>query len=254
MTIVILGAGGMLGRAVQQVCEQENRDHLPLTHQNFDVTDPSSFTFAGNGDVVINCAGILPGGDDTDMIRVNSLAPHYLAHLTKRLGFQLIHVSTDCVFSGWTPDAPVRHSLEDTPNPDSLYGKAKYAGEPMTWGNVSVVRTSFVGPDHGLWKWLADQPQEAIIEGYTEFWWSGSTVQAVAQKLVEFSTNRMQYAIEHAATVDPISKYQVLQLLRQRIGRTDLTIMKSAVRLDRSLAPSLILPTLEVALGELRES
>lgn len=249
--IVVTGAGGMLGKAVVKECLRRGLPVVALDHNSWDVTDPAAFRWASAGDVVINCAGILPGGNDVDMIRVNALAPHYLASLAEQRGFHLIHVSTDCVFSGGGR-FPVPRTVLDTPNPDTLYSRSKRAGEPIGKPNVTVIRTSFVGPDHGLWKWVVEQPRNAVIPGWMEAWWSGSTVWAIASNLVAVAVSPASSfkPLEHMATQIPISKYSVLVQLTELL-RPDVEVKPvEGVMIDRSLDTTLAITSLRYRLRE----
>ena len=168
MTVIITGAASMLGRHIAAACRQRGEQFSGFGHGALDVTDLADVTRTlaryDEGDVLVNCAGVRPGGDPIAMLQVNALAPHYLDLAATRQGFRLIHVSTDCVFSGLDRHrAPVRHNALETPNPRDHYGRTKLAGEPFG-PMTTVVRTSFVGPDHGLWAWIANQPEGAMVE------------------------------------------------------------------------------------------
>lgn len=238
MAIIILGGEGMLGKAVTTACEARAEfigPVVPISHADFDVTDPPSF-LALERDVFINCAGVLPGGDPVKMAEVNAVAPHRLAAWAQEIGFKLIHISTDCVYSGsWM--APLQRTSRDVPNPDTLYGMTKRAGE-IQGENIWTVRTSFVGPTHGLWRWLDEHEEGAVVEGYTRAWWSGSTVWAVASKIVDMIVlPPPKQHLVHLATRTPIAKHDVLLALQKTIGRSDLRIVPVPKALDRSLLP-----------------
>lgn len=252
--IVVTGAGGMLGKAIVEECVRASIPVTALDHNSWDVTDPAAFRWASAGDVVINCAGILPGGNDVDMVRVNALAPHYLASLAEQRGFHLVHISTDCVFSGGG-STPVLHTIGETPNPDTMYSRTKRAGEPVGKPNVTVVRTSFVGPNHGLWEWVRSQPENACIPGWVNAWWSGSTVWEVAKALVHLAKLAILWdgnlrPIEHLATAVAVSKYSVLLSLVDVLRVDTLVSFSSEVKVDRSLEPTLLLLSLDDALQD----
>jgi len=134
------------------------------------------------GEAVINCAGIVPQNENAselEMVRVNAYGPHYLAALARRLHFRLLHISTDCVFS-----LPGPHAEEDTPSPFDLYGASKLAGEIIE-GNVLTLRTSFVGfGKRGLFHDLQTKP---TLEASDRLFWSGHTLQTIAEVLVDLA-------------------------------------------------------------------
>ena len=253
MKIYVTGANGMLGKAVIMAALQADYPVVPLNRARVDVTNLpqlcEALKHADSADAVINCAGVREGGDKIEMGMVNGVVPHYLAILSERLHFRLIHISTDCVFSGWERNSPLMNAANAQPRPNSLYGRMKLAGEP-TGKNVVVVRTSFIGTDHGLWHWVANHEPGHIV-GWREAWWSGSTVAAVAELLVRMATDpKQQPPIVHAATTRPTTKAKVVCHLISYLGRNDLLFVEDGTRVDRSLLPThgYVLPSLEEAL------
>lgn len=253
MRIVIIG-GGMLATALLAEAERRGIAATSISHRSIDVTNLSSVSVTLNaallpGDVVVNCAGVRPGGSAIDMVLTNSLGPWILASVIERVPrVRMIHVSTDCVFSGSSGQSPVRHGTDETPNPDSIYGRTKLAGE-VDAPCVTNVRTSFVGPDHGLWAWIASQPKHAVIEGWNGAWWSGSTVWAVAEALIRlchWPTDN----VEHIAVGMPQTKFEVVTELVKHIGRDDIRVVPSdTYRIDRSLRPTYRLEPFSQALA-----
>src|SRR5262245_27818395 len=131
MRILITGAGGQLGCALQAVLT----DHkvIALKHEKLDVTRLDAVldaTAAHGPDVVINAAAYTnvdgAESDDRGAYKLNAVAPRNLAIVTHQHNLPLIHVSTDYVFDGWG-DRPYHEY--DRPNPQSVYGKSKLAGE-----------------------------------------------------------------------------------------------------------------------------
>jgi dTDP-4-dehydrorhamnose reductase len=161
----------------------------------------------------------------------------------------MIHVSSDCILAGIGPFS----SSIDHPAPADTYGRSKLAGEVLGNPKVLNVRTSFVGPEHGLWKWVADQPPGAEIEGWENALWTGSTVQAVAKSLVDIAVSRYPWegGVLHLSTKTWRSKADVVRAIAQKIGRTDLNIrpvLKPSI--DRRLVPDLPLQEFGEALRE----
>ncbi len=204
--VLILGAGGMLGRALAAALP----DAETRTHAECDVTDEDvvSVTFAATQPkIVVNCAGALPGASPEVMLPVNAGAPHVVARAAKRWGAQVVHVSTDCVFSGrQTPiiDRGVAPDARD------IYGLTKAIGE-VEDNHVLNVRTSFVGRDHGLIAWYRAQTQP--VRGFVRWYWSGQTVEVVARAIAErVDRGRIGRGTVHLSTLEPVSKLDVLRM------------------------------------------
>lgn len=131
MKILITGAGGQLGTALQR--ELSSHDLIPLGRDRLDITrfdEVRSEVVSARPDIVLNCAAFnnVDGAesDQESAFRLNALAPRNLAVATCESGIPLLHVSTDYVFDGRT--GRPYHEF-DSPNPLSVYGKSKLAGE-----------------------------------------------------------------------------------------------------------------------------
>lgn len=264
MKILLFGGTGMLGRAIRSEAKARNYEVLWETSLGCPITDFGTITTwlaAESPAVVINAAGMIPptAGHDSEldrtnldlrMIRANAEGPHVLALACRLNKVPLVHVSTDCVFSGQLIDEPLVAD-RDRPEPDSLYGATKAVGE-YCWGSdgrVTVVRTSFIGPRHGLVRWFLDQPQNATVEGYSRVTWSGSTVWEVARRLLDIAAEPTG-KLEHLAT-EETSKYDVLLALAKHL-RPDITVRPVRNPLIwRSLEPTLPLEFGVVQMHEL---
>lgn len=239
MRLGILGANGMLGKAVVQDCKERGIDCFICNRYIVDITKESNIRTLLNdrADIVINCAGSIHKGNTytIDMVNANALGPHLLAEHFRK---PIIHVSTDCVFSG-IYDAP--YPVTFLPDPVDLYGRTKLVGEVKA-DHVLNVRTSFIGFEHGLLAWLCSHSDWSTIEGWQNAIWSGSTVWAVAEKLVDMALNFTEGGIVHLATKEPIDKYNLLSQLKMLLG------LKINIRpvimpvVDRSLEPTVLLP------------
>lgn len=240
--IIVTGSEGMLGRNVVSALEGLKQKVQPLAHRQLDIADLAHVTRLswGKGDTVINCAGVIKDiGEPLAMVQANVLGPQVLAHAARQHGFRLIHISTDCVFAnldrGIAPRR-FRDTNQAAPEPRSLYGRTKLAGEPSGAG-VTVIRTSFAGPDHGLWQWLRDVDYGVTVSGWRNAWWSGSTVQEVA-KTIAINVNNFPSGVVHLATPKPITKLDACKELITFLGRFDLRVEPSGEGTDRSLEPT----------------
>lgn len=240
--IVVTGAGGMLGKAVEEYCYEHNIDVWGYGHDKMNICDPHilerEIGLVTKPVAVINCAGNVHKGNTytLDMVKTNALGPHVLAEHVK---CPIIHVSTDCVFSGMY-DAP--YPVSWLPDPIDLYGRTKLVGEVKA-DHVLNVRTSFIGFDHGLMRWLLDQGQSYNVEGWSNAMWSGSTVWAVARSLVQMALNFKEGGIEHLATIDAISKYDLLCFLGKIFNLSIVIHNQMIPVIDRSLEPTVVLPS-----------
>lgn len=157
---------------------------------------------------VVNCAGRIPASNCTvaEMVASNAMLPFGLVKKWK--GTPVIHVSTDCVFSGRAKVGP--YTVTDVPDPYDIYSVTKRVGE---MADVVVVRTSFIGRRHGLMRWAIEN-RGRLVEGYENVWWSGSTVQEVATRLLDIAENPPPAkTIIHLATERPVTKCDVLVYL-----------------------------------------
>ena len=177
---------------------------------------------AHNGDVVINCIGtIKPQVDklgDLNAIKVNSLFPHLLANVCEEKGYKLIHITTDCVFSGkdgnYDEDAP--HDCID------VYGKTKSLGEPP---NCTVVRTSIIGEEFGtsrsLIEWVKSENGNTV-NGYLNHLWNGLTCYQVAKVFETIIKDELYWeGVRHIYSPNTLNKYL---LVRAIVGAHDLDI------------------------------
>jgi dTDP-4-dehydrorhamnose reductase len=206
-----------------------------------DATDPHtaySLVDETRPDVVINAVGIVKQRPDAKAaipsIAVNSLWPHVLADACERRNARMIHVSTDCVFSG------SRGCYVETDVPDAfdLYGRSKLLGEVTDRENTITLRTSIVGwqigEPTGLVGWFAAHRDEPL-KGFTKAVFSGLTTAALtaAMRDVVFSDPAL-CGLWHVSA-EPIDKFTLLTKLSAKMGwRADITPSEDLV-IDRSL-------------------
>ena len=167
-------------------------------------------------EVAINCIGIVKqvplSKDPIASMEINSLFPHRLAGLCRTSGVRLIHMSTDCVFSGRRGG----YTEEDVPDAEDLYGRSKLMGEVDGPGCLTL-RTSMVGRElgtrNGLLEWFFGS-RNRKVQGYTEAFFSGFTTLKLAEIIEQIIEKHPELqGIYHLAS-QPISKYDLLCLLR----------------------------------------
>jgi dTDP-4-dehydrorhamnose reductase len=188
-------------------------------------------------DVVVNCIGMIKQnprvGDQVSTITLNSLVPHLLAEECDRSATRLIHVSTDCVFSGNRG-----HYVEaDRPDPVDVYGRSKLLGELVSPPSLTV-RTSIIGHELGSNSSLIDWflSQRGTVKGYTRAIYTGVTTNELAHLLRSVILPRTDLAgLLHVASA-PISKYELLRLVAQEYQWAGELIPFDGFTCDRSLS------------------
>jgi len=237
MRVLILGASGMLGHKLWQVFrdrfetwgtvrssyEEYARYGLFDAHRLPGGIDASKFSTVvraleiAKPDVVVNAIGIvkqLPAAKDPiASIAVNSLFPHRLARLCQTSGARLVHIGTDCVFSG----RKGMYSEEDMPDAEDLYGRSKLLGE-IGGPECLTLRTSLIGRElestSGLVEWFLSN-RGRRVQGYTNAIFSGLSTLALASIIADVIERHPDLSDIYHVSSEPISKYQLLCLLRE---------------------------------------
>ena len=190
--------------------------------------------------VVVNCVGIVKqlaaARDPIASITINSLFPHRLARLCRDAGCRLIHMSTDCVFSG----RKGAYTEDDLPDPEDLYGRSKLLGEVAEEGALTI-RSSIIGRElassNGLVEWFLAQAGKSV-RGYRRAVYSGFTTLAMARIISEIIADQPALSGVWHVSSDPLSKYDLLLLVRQAYGVEVEVVPDDEVALDRSLDSS----------------
>ena len=165
-------------------------------------------------------------------IPINSLLPHRLAKLCISKNIRLIHLSTDCVFSG----SHGGYIEGDFPDANDLYGRSKYLGEVDYPGCVTL-RTSIIGHElhstNSLIDWFLSQ--STAVKGYTNAIFSGLPTNEMAMVIRDYVIPNTNLSGLYHVSVDPISKYDLLELVRDTYGKKIEIVPDDIVRIDRSL-------------------
>ena len=165
-------------------------------------------------DIIVNSMGVLiaeANRDSESAIFLNAYIPQRLKTVANRLGAKLVHLSTDCVFSG-KKGSYIESDIKDA---DDTYGRAKALGEVVESPHVTL-RTSVVGPEikdgEELFHWFMKQTGD--INGFTKSLWSGVTTLEFA-KAVEWAIERNIQGLYHITNGQPIDKYALLMLFKK---------------------------------------
>ncbi|MDU9410453.1 SDR family oxidoreductase [Pseudomonas sp. zfem001] len=258
MKVLVLGVTGMLGNAVFRVFSADAayqawgtlRSAAALRHfpQNsnarllcgVDVLDQDTLTSVMarvKPDVVINCVGLIKqladANDPLTALPINAMLPHRLARLCELSGARLIHVSTDCVFSG-------RKGLyreTDLSDAEDLYGKSKYIGELHEKAHAITLRTSIIGHElgsnHALVDWFLSQQNG--VRGFTKAIFSGLPTVELARVMKDFVIAHPQLNGLYHVAAEPIDKFRLLSLVAAQYGKTIEIRPDDAFVIDRSL-------------------
>jgi dTDP-4-dehydrorhamnose reductase len=188
-------------------------------------------------DFVINCIGALINESlfsKSQTVLLNSYLPLKLSELGDIYGFNLIHLSTDCVFSGNKGD----YIETDFHDSDDLYGKSKSIGESVNINNSCVIRTSIIGPEirnkrEGLFDWLFKQ--HGNIKGFKSGFWSGITTLELTYTVIKVIENNL-LGIYNVTNGDKISKFELLNLIKNTFDLNQIEIQEDYdFRKDKSL-------------------
>ena len=173
---------------------------------------------------IINCIGILINGSSKDhenAIFLNAYMPHRLLRLADEINSKLIHISTDCVFSGNKGSAYIETDEKDGKD---IYAKTKGLGEVVNDKHLTL-RTSVIGPElkndgEELFHWFMSQSKS--ISGFTQAIWSGVTTIELA-RAVKWSIDNKITGLYHITNNSTISKHDLLQLF-QKYTKKDIDI------------------------------
>ncbi|SVC77075.1 uncharacterized protein METZ01_LOCUS329929, partial [marine metagenome] len=165
---------------------------------------------------IVNCIGILISEakqDSERAISLNAHLPHKLAKLANMMNAKLIHMSTDCVFSGNKKSPYLETDVKDGKD---TYAKTKALGEVISENHLTI-RTSVVGPEiingsEELFHWFMNQ--SGVIEGFTKAIWSGVTTIELA-KAIKWFINNNTIGLYQLTNGIPIKKYDLLHLFKK---------------------------------------
>lgn len=234
--ILIIGSHGMAGHVIlHHLREKSKYDVIDIARSNkpfspkllMDVTNFDRLAneiTTHNPDVIINCIGVLNKDAEDNpakSILLNSYLPHFIAKVGNEIGSKLIHISTDCVFSGkmggYTED-----SFKDG---IGYYAQSKALGE-VTYGNNLTIRTSIVGPEIkddgiGLFHWFMGQ--NGAVKGYSKAFWTGITTIELA-KVIDAAISSDISGLHHLVNDQKISKFELLNLFKDVFNRDGVSI------------------------------
>lgn len=233
--ILVLGVLGMAGHVMAEYLDslddyqvygiaRSDGRYVTKKIDVLDFTGVESYLNEIKPDVIINCIGMLVQQSKNDIstaILINSYLPHFLSELGNRLDYKLIHISTDCVFSG----KEGQYKEGAFKDGDDNYARTKALGEVINDKDLTI-RTSIIGPElknngTGLLDWFFKQSGE--IKGYTRAYWSGVTTLELAKATHEMIKQNIA-GLFQLCPENKISKYDLLGLFA-KIWNKELTIV-----------------------------
>lgn len=262
MRILVLGATGMLGNAVLRYFSEDLdyevygsvrtlRSAAPLSSMApaatllpvVDIENPDQLIalFARvNPHIVINCIGVVKqlasANDPLVAVPINSLLPHRIAQICRVANARLIHMSTDCVFSG----SKGNYNESERPDASDLYGISKLLGE-VDYPNAITLRTSIIGHEldgaRSLINWFLSQT--GSVKGYRQAIFSGLPTVEVARVIKEFVIPSPKLHGLYHLSAEPISKFDLLSLVSEiyerdvNIEATDDYVIDRSLNSDR---------------------
>jgi dTDP-4-dehydrorhamnose reductase len=187
-------------------------------------------------EAVINAVGIINKHPEATnyitCIEINALLPHSLALMCKSIGARLIHLSTDCVFSGKKGN----YLDDDEPDADDLYGRSKALGE-VRENHCVTLRTSHIGRELsrklGLLEWFL--AQSGRIQGFKGAIFSGLTTLELSRVVEHILTNHPQASGLYNVSSESISKFSLLMMLKEKMGLSIEIIPDETFQCNRTL-------------------
>jgi dTDP-4-dehydrorhamnose reductase len=259
MRVMVVGATGTLGHrlclewaerfecwgTVREPVEEPVAELLAPTRLIAGVTaaEPSTIRSAleqARPEVVVNCVGAVKqaeaGQRPIPAIRINSLFPHELAAACRESSVRMVHVSTDCVFSGERG----RYSEDDLPDATDIYGRSKLLGEVSGEGLLTL-RTSLIGRELrsslGLLEWLISN-RGGSVKGFSEAVFSGLTTIALATEIGALLEEHPELEGLWHLAAEPIDKLELLSVLNRELELGIEIVPDRSVIVDRSLDSS----------------
>jgi dTDP-4-dehydrorhamnose reductase len=266
MKILVLGASGIIGSAIFRVLGNESnlevygsirsnelkeffreshKERLVLCNDILDQIQLVRMFSEIKPDLVINCVGLTKHHKEADdvllTIPLNTLLPHRLADLCKVANSRLIHISTDCIFSGSRGD----YLEGDRSDATDIYGRSKYLGEVINCSNTVTLRTSIIGHElqssYGLLEWFLSQ--EGSCTGFNKAIFSGLPNTFFAEVIRDYIIpNTELHGLYHVGA-SPIGKYDLLKLIATEYGRHINIVRDEKFTIDRSLNSNLFSST-----------
>ena len=234
MKLFIFGSNGMLGTYVKSYLSKTHTI-IPLTRNDYDLSNLSIDSLTTllqeknmqSNDIVINCAGVIPhaskqrGLNTRLYFTINTLFPVILSQICDKKGAKMIHITTDCVFSGKDGN----YNENSIPDEINDYGLSKSLGELC---KGTIIRTSIIGEEannkRSLLEWVVSNKGNTI-NGFTNHMWNGVTCLQLA-KIIDIIIRDDLYwnGVQHIFSPRSVSKYELVSMIND-VYKLNITVI-----------------------------
>jgi len=257
MKILILGGSGMLGHRLWINISKEHETWVTVRGNGSEIPDIPEFPRENirtgvdalyfdqviralasiQPDLVINCIGLIKqqghiARDPLMSINLNSVLPHRISMICRTAKIRMIHISTDCVFSGNKGN----YIESDQSDAEDLYGRTKFLGE-VAYPHTITLRTSIIGRElktHlGLIEWFLTQ--EGQINGFKKAIYTGFTTDELSRVILNYVIPNPELSGLYHVSSDPISKFDLLNLAKDAFHKNIDILPENEFSCDRSL-------------------
>lgn len=247
MKVILFGSNGMLGGYIKSYFIENNINIICLTRKDIDIAEVNHDNLEkilvrhgiDDNTTVINAAGLIPQASaqkivhNYDYIKVNSIFPCVLSTIISKFGAKLIHITTDCVFSG-SKGSYIETDVHDAPD---MYGISKSLGENI---HNTIIRTSIIGEElhnkRSLLEWVIKN-KNGKINGYVNHIWNGVTCLQLAKIILYIIQNKLYWiGVKHIFSPVSVSKYDLVSCI-DKIYDLNININKyyCTEQIDKSL-------------------
>lgn len=245
--VLILGANGMAGHVITKGLEADEAYEVISVARTLSMVNPTVLMDVSDfdslarliknthADVIINCIGLLnkSAEDNPDLaILVNSYLPHFLESQTKNTNTKVIHISTDCVFSGEEGG----YTEKSFKNGKGFYAQSKALGELENNKDLTF-RTSIIGPELnsqgiGLFHWFMNQGDS--INGYTKAYWTGVTTIELLNA-IKVAIKQNLTGLYHLVNDEKITKFELVSIFNEVFSCKKTIVPYNDYLVDKSL-------------------
>lgn len=239
--IYLFGSNGMLGNYIKKYFKKYNI--VSYTRNDYDINmltyNNLNLFFENNNikkdDIIINCAGVIPqrNKNNIDYYNANTIFPLLLNKICEIKNIKLIHITTDCVYSGKKGN----YNENDKHDETNIYGISKSLGENC---NSTIIRTSIIGEEihnkASLLEWVLKNKNN-IINGYTNHYWNGITCLELSKIIEKIIINNLYWkGVRHIYSPNIVTKYELINYIND-IYKCNITIKK--YKTDKDINKSL---------------
>ena len=245
MKVFIFGSNGMLGNYIKSYLEQYYKI-CNLTRTDYDLSKLNINSleklllneYLEKGDIIINCAGVIPqaskqrGLDTRLYFTINSLFPVILSQICDKIGAKMIHITTDCVFSGKNGLYNELSEHDETND----YGMSKSLGELC---NATIIRTSIIGEEltnkRSLLEWVKSNKGKEI-NGFVNHFWNGVTCLELSKIIYKIINKKLYWeGVRHIFSPKSVSKFELVSMINEVYDLTIKIIPYETEKVDKTI-------------------